>query len=191
MEGKLDSAEAQRTYILAGSTDAGGNGHAGAFTLRSVATGQRFTFRAKPPSGRPGGPCRRCDGTGKWRGLDRYPCRACEGTGVSPATSHPPLFVGVLTGSENTSDYQYLGQITRSESGDVYQHGRKSRIGEDALSAKAARWYLTRLLAGQPTPGVEVYHDGHCGRCGRLLTVPESVATGIGPECAERMAAGK
>jgi hypothetical protein len=190
MEGKLDSAEAQRTYILAGSTDAGGNGHAGAFTLRSVATGQRFTFRAKPPSGRPGGPCRRCDGTGLWQGRKGYPCRACDGTGITP-TNDRPFFVGVLTGPDNASSYQYLGQIVRSGEGEVYQHGRKSRIGEDAPSAKAARWYLTRLLAGQPTPGVEVFHDGHCGRCGRLLTVPESVATGIGPECAQRMAAGE
>jgi len=28
-----------------------------------------------------------------------------------------------------------------------------------------------------------VFHEGACGRCGRTLTVPESIASGFGPEC--------
>jgi hypothetical protein len=32
---------------------------------------------------------------------------------------------------------------------------------------------------------LEVWHEGRCGRCGRALTVPESVERGIGPECWE------
>jgi hypothetical protein len=35
--------------------------------------------------------------------------------------------------------------------------------------------------------GYKIHHEGRCGKCGRLLTVPESVETGIGPECAKRM----
>lgn len=31
---------------------------------------------------------------------------------------------------------------------------------------------------------IEFWHEGSCGVCGRKLTVPESVAAGIGPECA-------
>ena len=27
------------------------------------------------------------------------------------------------------------------------------------------------------------YHEGRCGRCGRRLTVPESIESGFGPEC--------
>ena len=30
----------------------------------------------------------------------------------------------------------------------------------------------------------EVWHDGHCSCCGKKLTVPESLSTGIGPICA-------
>jgi hypothetical protein len=29
-----------------------------------------------------------------------------------------------------------------------------------------------------------VWHEGRCGRCGRKLTVPESIESGFGPECA-------
>jgi hypothetical protein len=31
------------------------------------------------------------------------------------------------------------------------------------------------------------HHEGKCGRCGRLLTVPSSIESGIGPECSKIM----
>ena len=34
---------------------------------------------------------------------------------------------------------------------------------------------------------LRVYHNSSCGRCGLMLTVPESVKTGIGPVCAGRI----
>ena len=34
---------------------------------------------------------------------------------------------------------------------------------------------------------LEVWHEGRCGRCNRALTVPESIASGIGPECAKHV----
>jgi hypothetical protein len=30
---------------------------------------------------------------------------------------------------------------------------------------------------------LEFWHEGRCGRCGRRLTVPDSIASGYGPEC--------
>ncbi len=33
--------------------------------------------------------------------------------------------------------------------------------------------------------GYNVYHSGRCGRCGRELTVPASILSGIGPECSK------
>ena len=38
-----------------------------------------------------------------------------------------------------------------------------------------------------PMPAeLEVWHQGSCGKCGRPLTVPESIASGIGPVCASK-----
>lgn len=31
---------------------------------------------------------------------------------------------------------------------------------------------------------LEIWHEGICGKCGRLLTDPVSIARGLGPECA-------
>lgn len=185
--GVLASREDQARYVLAPYVDASGNAHGGRFTLVSRASGARYTFRVKPPSGKAGGPCKRCDGTGNWQGRRGYPCRACNATGVAEASDR--LFVAVLTGADNTSDYTYLGSIVKTPH-PRYEHGRKSPIGPDAPSAKAAQWYLSRLFGGGDVSQVEVWHDGTCGRCGRDLTDPVSVSRGIGPDCWEKMGVG-
>lgn len=89
-------------------------------------------------------------------------------------------FVAVLTGPDR---YEYLGVI---RSGWSYEHGRKSRISTAAASAVAFAWVWKRLNAGQLHPMLSVFHEGRCGRCGRRLTVPESIETGLGPECARK-----
>ena len=94
-------------------------------------------------------------------------------------------FVRVLTGSDNEADYSYLGTMHRQADGAwVYRHGRKSRIGADAPSAKAFAWFARNADSDR----VAVHHAGRCGRCNRVLTVPESLHTGLGPICAGRAA---
>lgn len=92
-------------------------------------------------------------------------------------------FVSVLTGPDNSASYTYLGTIF---GGTTYRHGRKSPIGQAAPSARAFEWAFGHLSAGRLPATLEVHHEGTCGRCGRALTVPESIASGLGPECAKR-----
>lgn len=96
-----------------------------------------------------------------------------------------PHFVGVLTGPDNESSYTFLGTLFADG---TYRHGRKSSIGADAPSAKAATWFFNNLGNAAAMAKCKVYHEGRCCRCGRKLTVPSSVESGIGPECAGRMA---
>jgi hypothetical protein len=93
-------------------------------------------------------------------------------------------FVSVLTGSSNENDYSYLGTIFSAKE---FAHGKKSKIGKDATSARAWAWAWNYLSKGQLPPNCEVWHDGRCGRCGRKLTTPESVAKGLGPECSKKV----
>lgn len=95
-----------------------------------------------------------------------------------------PHFCSVLTGPNNENDFEFVGTVFPS--GD-YRHGKRSRITEVAPSAKAVRWIVERALLGKPLNGCEVFHSGKCGKCGRTLTVPESIESGIGPECAKKM----
>jgi hypothetical protein len=96
-------------------------------------------------------------------------------------------FVFVLTGSDNESSYSYLAMVR--EGLDCFRT-RKSAIGAEAPSAKAWFWFWEKVVVGGREPealGLEVWHEGRCGRCGRALTVPESIARGIGPECAGKL----
>jgi hypothetical protein len=150
VEAQLTEPEAIRSFCLAG--------HA-FFTLRSVKSGKRFTYRVSFPPEKDGEP------PGK--------------------VSH---FVALLTDPDNTHGYSYLGHIFRSDG--MYWHGKKSKIGQDALSAKGFMWFYDRVIREGKRPsdlGLEFYHAGKCGKCGRKLTVPESIERGIGPECASRM----
>ncbi len=94
-----------------------------------------------------------------------------------------PWFVSLLNGRENETDYTFLGTIFDDKV--TYRHGRKSTVTPDAPSAKGFAWAWSFIAKAELPPGCEVWHEGRCGRCGRALTVPESIAMGIGPECAE------
>jgi hypothetical protein len=98
----------------------------------------------------------------------------------------PAWFVSVLTGPDNTSSYTYMGMLDPA-TGEV-RLTAKSKFGGDSLPVKVVRWALGVLWAEKPVPeGYKVCHEGKCGRCGRTLTVPESVESGIGPECKKHL----
>jgi hypothetical protein len=137
---RMTDVAAVRTFVLAGNAR---------FTLRSKATGTRFTFKVRQPS---------------------------------PTKPH---FVSLLNGSSNEDDYQFLGTIFSTG----YRRGQRSSITDEAPSAKAFDWFWKRVLGGKLSDQLEVWHEGRCCRCGRTLTVPESIASGIGPECARKVGA--
>lgn len=101
-----------------------------------------------------------------------------------------PIFVSVLVDSDNTSrrSYRYVGLVWTNGPRPTYRHGgAKAKIGADAPSARGAEWLLGRIASGQAIPApMRLWHEGRCGRCGRTLTVPSSIASGLGPVCAER-----
>lgn len=97
----------------------------------------------------------------------------------------PPHFVSVLTGPNNEHDYEYLGTIFDRR---TYVYGKRSRVAADAPSAVAFDWAWGHLSAGRMPSNMTIWHEGRCGRCGRRLTTPESVASGFGPVCMRRQA---
>jgi hypothetical protein len=124
-------------------------------TLVSVKTGRHYTYRIV-------------------RARDRE---------TGEPTADGTFFVGLLTGPDNETAYSYLGHISR----DVFWTGRKyprpGDVGPDAPASKAFAWSWQKLAAGILPDQLHVYHEGRCGRCGRKLTVPESIESGFGPEC--------
>lgn len=104
---------------------------------------------------------------------------------VTQKDEKSPHFVGVMTGSDNESSYTFLGTVFERKN---YAHGRRSTLSPDTASSRAFVWAWSFLARGEMPPACEVWHEGRCGRCGRALTVPESISSGIGPVCGEREA---
>ena len=97
----------------------------------------------------------------------------------------PLFFVSLLTGPDNTADYAYLGVLDPATG--AVRTTAKSRLRPDSKPVRVADWACRRVVAGEAFPeGYRAYHHNRCGRCGRLLTVPESIRSGLGPECAGR-----
>jgi hypothetical protein len=127
------------------------------FTATSRKTGTRFTFRVRKPS----------DQDPRFLG----------------ARVHDIHFVSLMNGPDNENSYCFLGTIF---DGQTYRHGRKSRVGQDAPSAKAFTWIWNHRNDPTLPESVEIHHEGRCCCCGRKLTTPESCESGIGPICADK-----
>jgi len=101
------------------------------------------------------------------------------------------FFVKVLTGPNNTADYSYLGIVPGRHGHPLpaFKLTKKSTAGWTAPSVVSFRWMWNALVTKdeENLATMAFYHEGRCGRCGRPLTVPESVERGIGPDCAQIM----
>lgn len=128
------------------------------FTLVNLATKARCTLRVRSPAFRP--PKLRLK---TWQSKPKGAWSVEE-----------------QTGQDNVRDFTLIGWL-EDWNLTTLGHGR----GTDTIS------WLTRLWRPGFTcfPSViRFMHSGSCGRCSRQLTVPESLITGIGPECARRKA---
>lgn len=96
-----------------------------------------------------------------------------------------PHFVSLLTQPDNESGYTFFASIFERRE---LRHGMRSRLAHDAPGPAAFRWFWKHLCEQNALhPQLEVWHEGRCGRCGRPLTVPESISNGLGPECMKRV----
>jgi Family of unknown function (DUF6011) len=130
---------------------------AATITLRSEKTGNRFTFKVSAPKDKDTG---KADLNSDFR------------------------FVSVLVGPDNWSNYKYFGYIRR---GVFFHGGAKAKVSAAAPSAKAFYWAWRQLSRGALPESLAIFHAGICGRCGRKLTVPESIVSGFGPECQDKI----
>lgn len=90
------------------------------------------------------------------------------------------LRVYLLSGPDNTANYKRIGEIVYENymptfKANVYTRGTDATDVFDVI--------FLNLSIKLDMPGVEFWHSGRCCRCGRILTVPESIENGIGPEC--------
>lgn len=91
-------------------------------------------------------------------------------------------FIRTLRGPDNENDYTYIAAY--------YPARNRLHISKQWYGMPEDTWppsvrainYLFEHLHDKPER-LHVFHEGRCGRCGRLLTTPESIQSGYGPEC--------
>lgn len=129
-------------------------------TIRSKVTGNRFTYKIR---------------------------KAKEEAGKEAV-----WFVSLMRGADNENDFCYMGVLRPRKNlfNKILEFvvPARSKVNPRAPGVVAFTWVWRQLVEKSTLPtSVEIWHTGQCGRCGRKLTVPESVSAGIGPECARKM----
>lgn len=103
------------------------------------------------------------------------------------------MFLKVLCGPDK---FKFAGCVREDHEGRLrYYHSDKAQIARTCDSVAAFDWFLVRLQShwtngpynNSVHPMLEFWHEGKCGKCNRPLTVPDSIATGLGPDCAAMM----
>ena len=92
-------------------------------------------------------------------------------------------FVNVLAGPDNHSFDESIPWVHPIgwQAPDCIWQGRP-----DALALKHWRGFLSPHNDNLPEQ-VKIQHEGRCCKCNRVLTHPESLDRGIGPECASTL----
>lgn len=132
------------------------------FTLTSVNSGTRFTYHIRSGS------------------LDRDKSWSVNNQ------NRRFFFVKVLCGPDNQRDYRLVAIIRRTDEETTAIDVSKWATASDATpkSFEAIQWWLHKIfIVGVLPDEVALDWANSCGRCGRELTVPESIRSGFGPEC--------
>ena len=94
--------------------------------------------------------------------------------------------IGVMTGSNNLSDYVWIGTAT-NEGINFWRKGYQGypSIAVDMPIEKELATECFKVIIGDPDDAAKRYarESKNCARCNRVLTTPESLDNGLGPEC--------
>lgn len=99
-------------------------------------------------------------------------------------------FVSLLTGPDNYHSYSFFGTVFDKKR--FSYSFKKSKVDlkdeRQAMGVKTFQWFFDTLISlTKPfPPQVQIWHEGVCGKCGKKLTVPDSIEIGLGPICAKR-----
>lgn len=122
---------------------------------------------------------------------DQYP----DADPVAPTTVY---LAYLLTGPDRSHDWKYMGTVKMVSWPNIDNKGGRDerlvfRTSPKALPSTTGKptdalaWALRVISYQQSLAVATIRHMELCGRCGRQLTEPESIARGIGPDCWEFM----
>jgi len=140
-------------------------------SLEDVLTGARFTYSVKQKVRMGYAPDPKKPGTQVYTVVERFPF----------------WFVSLQVGAIGEATPRYLGVI---EPATGFRTTAKTASNALATAENINMFgdVLRDLSAGLDRANqVRIWHCGRCGHCARALSVPSSIATGFGPDCAEKL----
>ena len=105
---------------------------------------------------------------------------------VAKKNSCVTYWLKVLCRPDNNTGYRYAGRVDWVDDKWLFRTTEGSLIQQGSPSLVAFCWALSKDFDDS---NLEFWHEGRCGCCGRRLTVPESLISGLGPKCQGRRAA--
>jgi hypothetical protein len=133
---KFENETSLKEFILGGKA---------IFTLESIKTNRRYTYKIKK------------------------------------SKDNKIYFVSYLYGNDNMLNYRYLANMDNDLN---FKLTQKSPYKLDSFPVAAVKFFIDIVKKNIPIPnGLNVYHSIYCSKCGRLLTDPASIKSGIGPIC--------
>lgn len=81
--------------------------------------------------------------------------------------------------------YRYIGIIKNNQ----YLYSKKCELSPNCIEVKGFNYIFHRIIDNTLPEAYKIYHSGKCGRCGRILTTPESLELGFGSECIKKIKA--
>jgi len=97
------------------------------------------------------------------------------------------FFISVLTSPDNETGYSFIGTVFDKQ---TFKWSGKSSLSSTCPSVQGFSWLIRNMKRSDIGNQVTLYREGHCLRCGRTLTVPESIVSGYGPECVQMIGIG-
>lgn len=158
-------------------------------TVKSRRTGDYFTFRFSRPDFD--------DHNGYVQ--QNYQARKDKGRPIWVSVYGGPRGGYVQNQADLRAGWSFLGTIWPTGLDSVpesqtfaFRRSTKSKVSDTDPAMRACAWIAKRLpkRVDELMEQGEWWHEGVCGRCGRRLTVPESIEMGFGPDCLEKMGLG-
>lgn len=104
---------------------------------------------------------------------------------------YPIKFLYVLSGSNNDDDWSYAGTTrmlkVHPSHNVTFNTTPKSKFNFKSPAITAFLWFIRQLNKNEMSADVSFLHSGKCSACGRKLTTPESIRTGLGPVCRSKL----
>lgn len=96
--------------------------------------------------------------------------------------------ISMLVGQDNTTDYKSFGEISNDNQNVIVWYRFRNNGGNWEKYANLLKdMILNKESSHWHTQGYKLHESTVCRICNRKLTTPESIKSGIGPECSKRI----